>query len=109
LFAFVFIAQSVGTNGGKSFFLNIKTTVIDSYMNFVRNLPNTDSIKSDPFLREYYMKILGMGAMTTMFEDAYVFARSWKNLAVCGPVVHRITTLTSDEAIKFTIWVMLLK
>jgi hypothetical protein len=39
--------------------LNIKTTVIDSYMNFVRNLPNTDSIKSDPFLREYYMKILG--------------------------------------------------
>jgi hypothetical protein len=56
---FMGIAESVGTNGGKSFFLNIKTTVIDSYMNFVRNLPNTDSIKSDPFLMEYYMKILG--------------------------------------------------
>ncbi|XP_052073189.1 uncharacterized protein LOC127711239 isoform X2 [Mytilus californianus] len=56
---FMSIAQGLGTNGGKSFFLNIKTSVINKYMDFIRNLPLTSSITTNPFLMEYYMNILG--------------------------------------------------
>lgn len=56
---FMAIAQNAGSNGGKSFFLNIKTTVINKYMNYIRNLPETSAITTNPFVMEYYMKILG--------------------------------------------------
>lgn len=56
---FMAVAQSVGTNGGKSFFLNIKTAVIDKYMEYIRSLPQTSAITSNPFVMEYYMKTLG--------------------------------------------------
>ena len=55
---FMSIAQRFGSSGGKSFFFNIKTKEISNYMDFVRNLPQTDSIMSNPFVMEYYMEVL---------------------------------------------------
>ena len=51
------LAQGAGMGAAKTFMLNLKSSKINSYVDFIRNLP-MEAIYTNPFLIEYYMVMM---------------------------------------------------